>query len=318
MLAAVQGQWSARRVAGQTLPPAPCIRLDSRTVALPGWQDGDDRWLLDPVTESFIRIGPAGAELVAAPGDGRARLALLALVREILTAGIAMRRPVVDLHAAACARDGWALAIAGRKEAGKTSLLCHLLMAGGVAHMSNDRVFVEPARDGTMASGIPTVTSIRPGTVQTFPQVLARAEEFPAAARFDAEAPVGDAAPLMLTPARFAGRLDVTRLGRAPLHAILLPEITPGIDGWQVERVPPALAPAMLRPCLYGPAADRDRSTLFSSLSGVPVEGGPSMGDRLALLSSQVAVYRCRLGPQAYARPAVELWQALGWTGGEA
>ena len=321
-LAEALGREWRRRQAAPREPPRPCVRLDTQTIAFDGWSGDDGLRLIDPVTGCTFIVAGTSVDVVAPEAEERAQLGLLGLVREAIAGSVAAHRPVVDLHAAAFALDGQAVVIAGPKGAGKTSLLCHVLVSAGAALLANDRVFV--AVDGAQpaACGIPTVVSIRQGTLDAFPQLLARAAEFPALTRIDPSArrildgqpplPPSARPALLLSPARFAGRLGAARAARASLAAIVIAEASAAVAGFALERLAEGAARAALDASLYGVAADRSRPTLFGGLAGKAAAGLPPIGDRIAGLAAAVPVYRCRLGRDAYDRPAAPLLEALG------
>jgi hypothetical protein len=64
------------------------------------------------------------------------------------------------LHAAAVVHKGRALAIAGRKGAGKTTAMLRLLERDDTAFLSNDRVLVDVSQ-APLARGVPTVVAHR-------------------------------------------------------------------------------------------------------------------------------------------------------------
>jgi hypothetical protein len=315
-------EWTRRQAAPRRQPPRPCVRLDTQTIAFDGWSADDGLRLVDPVTGCTFIVAGTAVDVVAGEGEEQAQLGLLGLVREVIAGSVAAHRPVVDLHAAAFALDGKAVVIAGPKGAGKTSLLCHVLISAGAALLANDRVFVATDEAPPVACGIPTVVSIRPGTLDAFPRLLARAAEFPALTRIDpsarrildGQAPLPPSArpALLLSPARLAGRLGAARVAEAPLAAIVIAETSAAVAGFVLERLPREAAQAALDASLYGVAADRSRPTLFGRLAGEAAAGLPPIGDRIARLAAAVPVYRCRLGRDAYDRPAAPLLEALG------
>ena len=90
------------------------------------------------------------------------------------------------LHAAAVALGGHAVAIAGAKGAGKTTLALRMLAAPGVEYLSNDRVLVRTGHDAVQAIAVPTVIAVRPGTRRLLPELAAdleRAGDFRESAR---------------------------------------------------------------------------------------------------------------------------------------
>lgn len=227
--------------------------------------------------------------------------------------------PIVDLHAAAFTSGNRAVVIAGAKGAGKTSLLCHAIVSAGAALVSNDRTFVDVGQTPPAAEGIPTVVSVRGDTLRAFPQLGSRAEANPPLTPIVVPARPGQtAAPerrpdraLLLSPARFARRLGAEQVARAPLSAILLPEVSAGLRGWQLVRLEPGPAATALEACLYGAPAARKTPTLFAGLARTAATPSVPIGARLARLVAAVPVFVCRIGPDAYDMPIGPLLDAL-------
>jgi hypothetical protein len=298
----------------------PCIRLDTQTILFEGWPGDDGLRLADPVTGCFFVVNGGHVDIFAPRGDARSNLALLGVVREAVLGGISKSEAIVDLHAGGFVLDGRAVVVAGPKGAGKTSLLCHAIVSGGADLLANDRVLVRD-RAGPVACGVPTVVSIRQTTVARFPELANHADDFPPLGWIDPSArhvqndtalPLSQASNLLLTPAGFAGRLGAARVGAAPLHAIVLPEVSHDAEGCALEALAGNAALGELDASLYGVATHREEPMLFQSLFGPADTGLPSMRQRLEGLAAAVPVYRCRLGRDAYSQPAAALFGALG------
>lgn len=319
----LEADWEAVRVTSRRVAPVPCLRLDTQVVAFEGWRDDGRLRLVDRVTGCFFRFDEGIVDVVCRQGDDRTRLGLLGLIREAITGGVASVSALVDLHAAAFAVGDRAVVIAGARGSGKTSLLCHALLSGGAALIANDRTFVALDGPEPVATGIPTVVSIRADTLRAFPRLAGEPDAYPALTPIilpasDGGAPAatgpGDRA-LLLSPARFAGRLGVARVGRARLSAIVLPEVSTELRGWTVARLAVEVAAAALEARLYGTGPARDASTLFGSLVGPAVAQRPSPCALLERLVATVPVFVCRLGRGAYESPAAAWLEAIGVRG---
>ena len=75
------------------------------------------------------------------PNRLTARVRLMRVVREYFH-NAALHAGGLVLHAAAVVHDGRAIAVAGRKGAGKTTMLLRLLRDANASFLSNDRVLV--------------------------------------------------------------------------------------------------------------------------------------------------------------------------------
>ncbi|CAK0742051.1 hypothetical protein CCP3SC1_120038 [Gammaproteobacteria bacterium] len=285
--------------------PVACFALDTRTVVLPSWQNGDSLWITDPEAGCFYGISDTSVHLIARAHSPQARLGLLRLVRELLTGGVLGAGKVIDLHAAAFTRNGKGVLLAGAKGAGKTSLLCHALFSGGAALLANDRVFVDLADKRPIMRGIPTMVAIRPGTLDVF-SVLRLS---PSDAHSLASAGPPSSPKLHLTPAEFARRLAAPCVSQAVLQAIVLPEISATLETWALERLSRDVAQARLESYRYGAAVGRTKATLFGAWLGGST---PSPHAPVTHLAQKVPVYRCTLGSGIYRTSALSLLHALG------
>ncbi len=68
-------------------------------------------------------------------------------------------------HAAGLVYRGHGIGIAGFSGGGKSTLMLHLLDAGEISYLTNDRLFVRRHGSGTQAAGIPKLPRINPGTI---------------------------------------------------------------------------------------------------------------------------------------------------------
>ena len=133
---------------------------------------GFDTALLDKQLKLVTLVGEGCIILLGQSHDVLARKALMKTVREIAASycHVAGGR---FLHAAACELDGAGLAIAGPRGSGKTSLLLYMLLATGFRFVTSDRLLVA----GGEAVGLPTIVSIRNGTLDRFPEFAGEVEK---------------------------------------------------------------------------------------------------------------------------------------------
>jgi HprK-related kinase B len=90
-------------------------------------------------------------------------------------AKVVLGRGHVLLHAAAVARDGRAVVLAGPPGAGKSSAALHLVDAG-YRFVSNDRVLARPHDGRVEALGYPKQPRVNPGTLLGHPRLSALLE----------------------------------------------------------------------------------------------------------------------------------------------
>jgi hypothetical protein len=300
-----------REQATAALLPLPCFALDRELVELPGWARGDETVIADRERSCFYRVRRGSVEIVAQPGVRRARVALLRVVRELAAARVLEQAGILDLHAAACVVAERGVLLVGPKRSGKTTLLVDALASGRASLVANDRVFVDTRQTPGRAFGVPTLVSLRTGTLRWFPSLPQGLPERPAllnAAELAAQAGAAPvAAPaagmplhLSLSPAQLANRLGAGVAACAPLAAIVFPEISAATSSWSLEAVSREDGASWLRESLYGIAAGPRPRTIFEEAALGPSRRQPprlSLVDRLA---SRIPLFRCRLGRHAY------------------
>ena len=242
---------SARvRVSYDVLPPDVGVDSSAATGRVAFALDsGPVRFLERTVNDRVDLRGPDGTLMFQVHDGGRrasvlhgarpilTRVRLMRVVREY-THNHAIGTGGVMLHAAAVTVDGRAVAIAGAKGAGKTTLALKALVAPGVEYLSNDRVLVRSAQPGFDAIAVPTVIAVRPGTRRLLPQLAAALEQggdFRESAR---ERHARGPAPPDITgdtwrssAEQVIGCLGRSRVAAAPLAFVFFPSRTPLRDG---------------------------------------------------------------------------------------
>jgi hypothetical protein len=309
-----------RLQAGVTCDLVACFALDSQVVSLPGWREEDGGTVIgDHGRGCFYRVRRRSVEVVAPPGLRRVRVGLMRVVREIAAARMLAQEDVLEFHTAAFAVGEQAVLLVGPKEGGKTTLLINVLTSGQASLIANDRVFVDASRSPGQAFGMPTLVSLRDGTLQLFPHLRrgfptcpARLHTAELESRDAATLEDGDAPPVFaLSPAQLARRLGVATVRGGPIAAVVFPEISPAVDGWSLEPIGTAGGAARLRECLYGSRSGSRSRTVFEEIVGGQV-GRPEERDTvIGRLAAWVPLFRCRLGRDAYCGGADAWLRAL-------
>jgi len=293
--------------------------LDTRTLDLPCWSvPGHDIALHDAGQQLFYLVRGQQIELVAAREHTDYRISLMRVVRE-LAMGVAQLAGHRFLHASAFSLKGRAAIISGPREAGKTSLLTYALSHLPVDYLTNDRLLVKTSGATTVAAGMPTIVSIRDGTMDLFPGMLegitARGYRSRAtlAETREPEKLAGIPAKqdgVSLTPRQLCTLLQCAPVARAQAAALLFPRQTGRPGGLELQRLDTDSARERLRHGLFGHIGPNRLSEVFTVFP-------PGLGRRRAAddstlchqLAASVPAWECLLGKDSYrdARGAEDL-----------
>jgi hypothetical protein len=292
------------RPAGAKLRP--CFALDRKLVAFPSWPVADGIALDDAERGCVLVVSPAQIALVGDPSTRRWRFTLQLVLIEI--AATLARRTALDLHAAAVARGGRAIAIAGPKRAGKTTLSLHLLRSGLCRWIANDRAFAARENGALVVRGVPAAVKIQPETVVAFPELrhglASRERPYLQSVAEVCEARGGDARDaaeeLALSPAQLACQLGLEPLAAAPLGTVVFPEIVTDAVGFVLERLDPPAAAERLWQNLYGYTSGARKPTIFEQCHGGRSEPSRELARAVA---ESAAAFRVGLGRDAYQTP---------------
>ena len=296
-----------------------CFGFDGHGGACTRW-NATPTTLYDDELGVFYQLNEEGSQVdVVAPSSRPStRIALLRLVREFATHHLAAQG-ALQFHAAALEHDGRGILIVGPKRSGKTSLLIHCLGEAGSLFVANDRAVVSSdSRLGWRLGGMPTVISIRPGTIELLhrPGFLAASRGSARMTLTEALAPPADGPPasaaqqLSISPRQFCHAVDAGRVESAPLRAIVFPRVDTDHDGLHFSRLSADGASERLRSHLLHPA-----DTVFrSGLTGA--SGTGAAAEMLVGLQAAIPAFECVLGKQAFSSESAcsALFEALDWT----
>ena len=163
------------------------------------------------------------------------------------------QRDWVICHAAGLVKDGKALAVAGFSGGGKSTLMLKMLDDAGAAFLTNDRLLVRQD-PGPVATGIPKLPRINPGTVLTNEKLVtilpeARRTELaalPTAELWDIEEKYDVDVLALYGPDRIRHR--------APLHAFMILNWSrDGTDACRIARIDIATRPDLLAAVMKSP-----------------------------------------------------------------
>jgi len=139
----------------------------------PSWeyQLGEFRLLSDGEIGVYCAAEPRKREvlIVSTRENGRAHTLLMRVIRELASLEH-QRRGAVIYHAAALEEGGGATLALAPKYGGKTTFLMRALLEGA-NFIANDRAAAYAGKDGMRVVGVPTIVSLRKGTLDLFPAV---------------------------------------------------------------------------------------------------------------------------------------------------
>jgi hypothetical protein len=295
---------------------------DSHVISLPAWHASADHVTAFQASfRAFYSVdrSAASVRVISRPGNAGARTALMRTVRE-LAMNRSVRRGGLFLHAAAVAADQQGALIAGQKHAGKTTLLLYLLRASGADYVANDRV-LWPAANSTMVRGMPTIVTVRPQTVEFFPDVGAEI----IARRYHHQRTLAEAADeihparrwqdgrLGISPAQLCNVLGVVPISACVPRVVLVPRITGENNAGRLHELTRAEGLARLRDARLSAGLSKRTSDLFVFGDDPPPPSAEAAEATLVAFAERVPCIECQLGTRSYAdgRLAAECLRVL-------
>lgn len=308
---------SARYVGGLGAGPAEdaalldCFALDSNVVRLPILRrQGLATTVFDAQFDAMYEIEAAESRvtILTLPANVRVRASLLRVVREFAMNHLHSRG--LFLHASAIAVGGSGIAFAGHKAAGKTTMLTYLLSQGIGSYLSNDRVFVGDSGDRPALRNIPTVISVRPGTLEHCHGFRDRFLQsgFSSYLLTLDEAAVADRVPIspnqfgnyFLSPAQYRDLLEAPQQPVAPGVALVFPVISDAVSTFSLRELDAREAIARLPEALLGSGGWRKRTDAFTIPGGTAAPERGELAARTERFCRSVRCFEIRLGPGAY------------------
>ena len=251
----------------------PCFALDTKVIRLPGRAVGSSFVLEDEHRGTRFQLAPGSVRISPVRPDARVRLSAMRVVREMATVGALAVDGRIQLHAACLAWEGRCLVLAGPKRAGKTTLLARLAASTGAEIVANDRLILRDTAHGWQVTGVPTIVSVRPGTMrrlpdlfQTVPAVrrpvdLTLREATSAAARFGV---VTRPSQLSLSPAQLAHEVGSRLSQGGPLACLAVIDLQDGPGDFHVRRLSRAQAAEAIEGVRYGASNREEEPTVFA------------------------------------------------------
>jgi len=295
------------------------MALDVRIITLPLWSSGSpSRVVIDEESGVFFevdqksrRIGVLASSAESLSRAGYAvRVALMRAVRELTMNCVS--RDGVFLHAAAFAVGDAGVLVAGPKRAGKTTLLLHALSSISARLLANDRVFVSFSEDGPAVRGMPTIVTIREGTLSLFPGIRANlmhrgfhtgltVAEAAGLTEAGSAATVGPASDgrFGLTGKQLCTLMGTEQVPRMRLDGILFPRVCRHEGPMRLERMTASKALRRLEGSVFGAGRRPATDALFD----LDADSGRGAADPLAAcrrLAAELPCFVCDVGPRSY------------------
>lgn len=296
---------------GESDGSARAFMMDTRVIEYPRWRTpGGATLVLDREREMLFRSAGDAIEIIAARDDPRSRVRLMRVIRE-LAMDAAHAAGGRFLHASCVAVGGRAAAVTGPRSAGKTSLLLYLLGTGRCDYLTNDRLLVQSEAEALTFVGMPTIVSVRDGTLAMFKPFAAalgerRYSTCLTLAECDDPALVervsGNRQRQGLSPAQWCAATGARAVAAARACVVLIPRHSGRADGFALRELERREALPALAEGLFGHIGPRARSDVFRYRG----DRAEPVGDQafIAGLAAGCRVYECRLGTDAYAGDA--------------
>jgi hypothetical protein len=286
------------------LHEALCFALDQEIVRHPSWTVSDRTVLADERRGIFYVLAGTQVDVVVHPRSDRLRVGAMRVIRELAVVRALSSTDRLQLHAAGLDLDGRGLLLAGPKGAGKTTLLGYLASSTRASILTNDRVILRAAERGFAIHGIPTIVTVRPGTLALLPRLAqgVPAVERPAhltLAEVDAAlACAGNTdgtVALKLSPPQLARQLGVTLGACAELGAIAFPEAHPDPDKLAVEGLAERDAERRLLAARFGLRSGEGCPTAFEVFARARRPAGVDEV-LIAAVAAQIPCFAVRTG----------------------
>ena len=287
--------------------------LDTSILSFPIWNTpGPEQVFYEQKHELFYLVEGHQIVLLNKIYDRRSRICLMRVIREFAM-GMAQKTGGRFLHASAFNIGGRAAIITGPREAGKTSLLTYVLSNSGADFIANDRLLVKANGKDVQLRGMPTIVSMRSGTLEFFPALLKSI----GAHGFDARLTIRecrDSAHTSSTVTRegkhglssrqYCSLLSCESIGESKAVSLLFPNQTGRPGEISLRVLEKDETQERLANCLFdniGP--DRLSDVFTPGASGTDNSFVVRDATLCEWLSSELTAYECTLGTEAYGTP---------------
>lgn len=285
--------------------------MDTNCIELPEWNAAVQTVaIFDEKHSVFYLVSPKHIELLRAHTRICVRMRLMRVLRE-LAMGTAQLSGGRFIHASAFVIDGKTAIITGPRLAGKTTLLSYMLATTGAEFLSNDRLLIKGDEVSMQAKGMPTIVSIREGTMNMIAGLRRNLEISGFSAKMTLKE-ARESGPLKVFPARegrhgvspsqFCTLLGCDPVRAAPASALIFPRQTGCTGTLMLRRLEPGQTKERLQKCLFGNIGPGHLSQTFT-INPEGFHRSQVMPDDTLLerLAGSLPGFDCELGQDAFA-----------------
>jgi len=280
----------------------PCFLLDGRTEHFPQWnfQSGAIAVYEENIDAIYVVTEDGGSiDIVAKRPRYWLRMRVLRIIRELMMAHLRLAGWFI-MHAAAGLINGRTFAIAGPKNSGKTSLLVKLIRSLSAQPVTYDRIAVLSTAETVHCRGVPTMISVRPGTMamnadlfgclDTDPERSAMTEKELAD---NTDAALADLTKrrMLMNPRQFCRLFDTAPADGGVLSSILFPQLDGTATVSRLDTLTPSVACNRLQTSHFGFNHEPHDLSIFAKIYADPGHRPEPPNVQIERLADRVRAY---------------------------
>lgn len=305
----------ARNMAGQSSGSTLAFVLDTEVQHLPSWKRRDgalcaysDFYDVLYTRQEEIQIFDSSAPC----SEGRrARGGLMRAIREQAMDHI-WRCGDSILHGGGFAIGDRAVLIAGDKRSGKTSLLCAALtLLSEAQFLANDRIALSVCGTKLTARSIPTIISLRKGSLEVVPGLAGRTSTLNSYYNGIPLPHSGPREKIAMTTRQFASIMEVDVAPSAAVQSIIFPTLDTEQETFALRRLDENESLKMARNAIFAKSHLGEHSELFACPDSGAFPSSEVLLERLAAATADVPSFELRMGPRFYAQPEIARFAEL-------
>lgn len=305
----------AINMAGQSSGSTLAFVLDTEVQHLPSWKRRDGALC---AYSTFYDVLYARQEEIqifdsSAPfAEGRrARGGLMRAIREQAMDHI-WRCGDSILHGGGFTIDDHAVLIAGDKRSGKTSLLCAALtLLPGAQFLANDRIALSLRGTKLTARSIPTIISLRKGSLGVVPGLARRTSTLNSYYNGMPLPHSGPREKIAMTTRQFASIMEIDVAARATVQSIVFPMVDTEQETFALRRLDQDESLKMARNAIFAKSHLGEHSELFACPDSGAFPSSEALLERLGEATADVPCFELRMGPRFYTRQEIARFAEL-------